>query len=560
MMETGRGDTYLLGSSSERFQEILKEWASSDGTNRLWQKDKSLWTGNDEDRWLGWLDAIEVHRESIDAINTLVEDVREQGLTDVLLLGMGGSSLCPEVVSETFGEIEGFPRLHVLDSTVPDQVRRIHNSLDLSKTLVVVASKSGSTVEPNVLLDYFTNELKTAVELPGYHIVAVTDPGSALELRAKEGGFRAVLSGVPEIGGRFSALSNFGLLPAGLCGVDLCKYLDRAANVSSACHQADENPGVLLGAALGAALEGGRDKMTLIVSPKLWDIGAWVEQLVAESTGKMGVGLCPIDQEPVLHVDQYGDDRIFVYLRLESGADDKQDRLIQGLSEAGHPTVTLRLADVYDLGAEFFRWEFATAVVGSLMQINPFDQPNVQESKEITAALLAAYESEGKLIEPESAGTIGNLTVRSSQDGGSPEEVVAQVLASLGKGDYFAISAYCDRTEQTQETFQRLRRCITEKYGVATTLGYGPRFLHSTGQLHKGGANKGVFLQITAEPDRDLQIPGKVATFGILSRAQALGDYQALVERERRVLRLDLRTGLGKGLPEVARVITEALA
>jgi glucose-6-phosphate isomerase len=559
MMETDRGDAYHLGSSTEPFGQILSDWASADGTNRLWRKDRTLWTGNDEDRWLAWLDGIEVHREGIGAIDALVEDVREQGLTDVLVLGMGGSSLCPEVVSETFGEVEGYPRLHVLDSTVPDQVRRFRDRLDLSKTLVVVASKSGSTVEPNVLLDYFADELRGSVDEPGRHIVAVTDPGSALEQRAATQGFRAVLGGVPEIGGRFSALSNFGLLPAGLAGVDLDKYLNRATEMSSACREADENPGVLLGAALGAALADGRDKVTLVVSPQLWGIGAWVEQLVAESTGKGGTGLCPIDQEPVLSAEQYGDDRVFVYLRLETGADTEQDRFVAGLSDAGHPTVTLRLADVYDLGAEFFRWEFATAVVGSMMRINPFDQPNVQESKDITASLLASVEDHGELTEPEPAGDIGNLTVTSSLRGESPEDVVRQLLASIAPGDYFAISAYCDRTRQAQETFQRLRHRIASARGVATTLGYGPRFLHSTGQLHKGGANKGVFLQITTPSDKDLKIPGKVATFGVLSRAQALGDYQALVDRGRRVLRLDLRSSLAEGLPEVERVIIDAL-
>ena len=369
-METTRGDAYELGACEARFLELVRDWKEAGATGRVWDRDATLWTGSGEDQWLGWLDAVSLHRESVSAIESLTASVRASGLTDVLLLGMGGSSLCPEVVSETFGTQSGYPKLHVLDSTVPDQVRRFRNRLDLSKVLVCVASKSGSTVEPNVLLDYFVDELGREVDEVGRHLVAVTDPGSSLEVRAETEGFRAVLHGVPEIGGRFSALSNFGLLPAGLTGIDLRRYLDLAGDVTAACRSDDENPGLLLGAALAATRESGRDKMTLIVSPRLWDIGAWIEQLVAESTGKSGVGLCPVDQEPVMPPERYAGDRLFVYIRLDGSVDEHQDRMVAELSEAGHPVVTLRMQDVYDLGGEFYRWEFATAVVGSMMKIN----------------------------------------------------------------------------------------------------------------------------------------------------------------------------------------------
>jgi len=468
--------------------------------------------------------------------------------------------LCPEVVAESFGPQDGYPTLHVLDSTVPDQVRRFRANLDLSKTLISVASKSGSTVEPNVLLDYFSDELLKSSCEPRRHIVAVTDPGSSLEGRASDETFRAVLHGVPEIGGRFSALSNFGLLPAGLAGVDLNRYLDRASELVDGCKADSENPGVLLGAALGTARESGRDKVSLIVSPKLWDIGAWIEQLVAESTGKNGIGLCPVDQEPPRPVDAYADDRVFVYIRLDGGVDNDQDKLVAKLTSTGHPVVTLRMRDVYDLGAEFFRWEYATAVVGAIMKINPFDQPNVQESKDITSSLLAAYEQDGRLSEPESAGSIETLKVTSSVGGDTGEEALKALFSSIEPKDYFSISAYCDRTGDAHGTFQSVRGLVANATGCATTLGYGPRFLHSTGQLHKGGANSGVFLQITTAPDVDLSIPGKAATFGVLSRAQAMGDYQALVEKNRRVVRLDLSEGLAEGLSHLKSVVSSALS
>lgn len=558
-METARGDCYRLGGAAAAFEQTLNAWAENEGTRRIWDRDATVWSGRDEADWLGWLDAVAGHRKSVPAIETLVDGIKADGMTDLLLLGMGGSSLCPEVVAETFGPQQGFLRLHVLDSTVPDQVRRFRDRLDLSKTIVSVASKSGSTVEPNVLLDYFTEQLRSAGVAPGPQTIAVTDPGSALEARAKEASFRSVMLGVPEIGGRFSALSNFGLLPAGCAGVDLGRYLDRAQETVDACRSDEENPGVLLGAALGAARSAGRDKITLIVSPPLWDIGAWIEQLVAESTGKVGVGLCPVDQEPVIKADGYSDDRIFVYVRLEGEADPAQDDLIESLTDAGHPTVTLKMRDVYDLGAEFYRWEFATAVVGALMEINPFDQPNVQESKDITSALLDAFEQDGALAEPEPVGAMGDLVVTSNVGGDNPGDAIDRLLAGIRPGDYFAISAYCDRTDDVQRVFQSIRKGVAERKRVATTLGYGPRFLHSTGQLHKGGPDTGVFLQITTSPDEDVAIPGKAATFGVLSRAQALGDYQALVEKGRRVVRLDLRGGLSGGIAQVEQALLDRI-
>lgn len=548
-----------MGPCQDAFDRAAQSWDEADGTRRVWDRDASLWTDSGEDRWLAWLDAVDTHRQHVPAIESLVASTKADGMTDVLLLGMGGSSLCPEVVAETFGPIDGHAKLHVLDSTVPDQVRRFRSGLDLSKTLVIVASKSGSTVEPNVLLDYVFEELSGATDTPGRHVVAVTDPASDLEKRAAADGYREVFAGVPEIGGRFSALSNFGLLPAGLAGVDLAAYLDRADEMSSACRSAEENPGVTLGAALGGACLAGRDKLTLVVSPRLWDIGAWIEQLIAESTGKQGKGICPVDGEPELPVSAYGDDRVFVYIRLADGASAEQDARVESLVEAGHPVVTVELNDAYDLGAAFYLWEFATAVVGALLEINPFDQPNVQESKDITSEVLAAYERDGTLPEPAAVGAEGAISVTTTGTGDSPVDAIARFVQSIGSSDYFSIAAFCDRTDLSEETFGALRLRMAEAKRVATTLGYGPRFLHSTGQLHKGGANNGAFLQVTTAPDADLDIPGKAASFGVLSRAQAVGDYRALAEKGRRVLRLDLSDGLDAGLREARRLIEAAI-
>ena len=556
---TSRGDTYQLGLLSETFDQIWADWHGAAATTRLWNRDISLWSSGDEGDWLDWLDAVATHREVVPGINSLVDEIRKEGITDVVLLGMGGSSLGPEVVAETFGKAEGFPSLHVLDSTVPDQVRRFRNKVDLKKTLVIVASKSGSTVESNVLLDYFIGQLEAEVGSVGSHVVVVTDPGSSLEQRAEDQGFRTFFHGVPQIGGRFSVLSCFGLLPAALAGVDLDAYLDRAQKMVDACRETDQNPGVQLGVAMGTAWSQGRDKLTLMVSPKLWDIGAWIEQLVAESTGKTGIGICSVHQEPSRSVDTYGNDRLFVYLRLTSGVDLDQDERVERLVAAGQPVVTLTLDDAYDLGAEFYRWEFATAVVGSLMRINPFNQPNVQASKDITAALLAKVEAGEGLVEPDPAGEVGSLVVTTSAGHRSAAEAIEQIFADLIPGDYFTLSAFCDRTEQAEETFRRIRKTVGEKKGVVTTLGYGPRFLHSTGQLHKGGTNRGVFVQITTVPDEDLPIPRKAITFGVLSRAQALGDFQALIEKGRRTIRIDLRDGLGLGLPELESFLLSAL-
>ncbi len=559
-METGRGDRYELAGCDGDFQRILQEWKIANGTERIWSRDAALWSGSDEAKWLGWLDAIEAHRGGVSQITSCADEIRADGFTDCLLLGMGGSSLCPEVVSETFGHQPGSPRLHVLDSTVPDQVSRVRQSLDLQKTLLAVASKSGSTVEPNVLLDYFCDQVGQETDEVGRQVVAVTDPGSSLEDRATDEKYRAVFHGVPEIGGRFSALSNFGLLPAGLAGLDLTSYLDRAEALADACRTEDENPGLLLGAAMGAAQANGRDKLTLVVSPKLWDIGAWIEQLVAESTGKGGVGICPVDQEPDRNASGYGNDRLFAYIRLESEPDESQDRRITALSSEGHPTVVLNVLDEMHLGAEFYRWEFATAVIGALMEINPFDQPNVQESKDITTRLLAEYEQDGTFSEPDPVGKVGSLSVTSGEkEATSGEEALTAFLSTLQTGDYFTLLSYTDRTEETQRIYQNIRETVGRSKGVATTLGYGPRFLHSTGQLHKGGPNTGVFLQVTTKPNEEVAIPGKSATFGVLSRAQAAGDYEALVERGRRILRVDMQEGLGTGLAELERALLDLL-
>ena len=550
-----------------RVETLLADWTQENKSARLWQGDASLWTGTDEGQWLGWLRIVPEMQQQVDALVRFADGVCKDGFRDVLLLGMGGSSLCPEVLAMTFGSAPGYPRLHVLDSTAPEQVLRFRQGLDLPHTLCIVASKSGTTTEPHAFCAYFWEEMQKAVgDAAGAHFVAITDPGSALEKLARENGFRQVFEGVPDIGGRFSALSAFGLAPAALIGLDLGEFLLRARAMADRCGPdvpAGENPGVALGILLGALVQAGRDKVTLVTSPKVWDLGAWLEQLLAESTGKNGLGVVPIDLENLGAVDIYGDDRAFVYIRLDEAPDAAQDAQIQALSEAGHPVVTIHLNSALALGAEFFRWEMATAVAGAVLGIHPFDQPNVQESKDFTARLTGAYEKTGQL--PAEAPIIVDDGVRVFADAvtarhlGVVEDVEDCLRAHLGsikRGDYLALCAYLDMRESIVERLQALRHRIRDRYQVATTLGFGPRFLHSTGQLHKGGSNRVVVVQITSENVRDVPIPGRGFSFGILKDAQAIGDAQALISRKRRLVRLHFDMDVEAGLDRLIQVVS----
>jgi glucose-6-phosphate isomerase len=523
---------------------------------------------------LGWLDIVHEQQNTIARFRNFAAEVRDGGFTHALLLGMGGSSLCPEVLRKSFGVIDSYPDLHVLDSTDPQQIRSREGGIDIPKTLFFVSSKSGTTLEPNIFKQYFfhrTNEVVGEANA-GSHFVAITDPGSKLRQEAEHDRFRKIFLGDPSIGGRYSALSDFGMAPAAAMGIDVAKFLASADEMVRACGAdvaAKNNPGVILGAILGTAHNQGRDKITIVASPGIYDLGAWLEQLIAESTGKNGKGLIPVDRESIGGPDVYGDDRLFVYLRLESGPDAAEDAAIADLQEAGQPTVIISVADVYDLGQELFRWEFATAVAGSIIGINPFDQPDVEASKIATRKLTDEYERTGSLpkekpffedngiklfADEKNANDLRLFTGKSSLVG-----YLKAHLDRLKLSDYFALLAYIEMNDEHEELLQNARHAVRDQKRVATCLGFGPRFLHSTGQAYKGGPNSGVFLQITCAGANDLPVPNQKYTFGLVKAAQARGDFEVLAERGRRALRIHLDGDVSSGLAKLNEAIAAAL-
>jgi transaldolase/glucose-6-phosphate isomerase len=488
---------------------------------------------------------------------------------------MGGSSLCPEVMRETFGRIDGFPDLHVLDSTDPAQVQAIEKSIDLAKTLFIVSSKSGSTLEPNIFKQYFYDRAKQVAgeKEAGNRFVAITDPGSKMQHVAEADKFRHVFFGLPSIGGRYSALSDFGMVPAAVMGVDVRRFLELTAEMVHACGATvpvEENPGVVLGAILGVLANHGRDKVTMVTSPGIWDLGAWLEQLLAESTGKVGKGLIPVDGEQLAAPAKYGNDRLFVYLRLESAADAEQDKLVAELERAGQPVVRIAVGDAYNIGEEFFRWEIATAVAGSIIGIHPFNQPDVEASKVATRALTTEYEENGKLptetpfFEGGGIRLYADANNTTALEQGARERSLAGFLkahlARLQAGDYFALLGYIQMNDAHRASLQSMRHAVRDARRVATCVGFGPRFLHSTGQAYKGGPNTGVFLQITCDDAADLPVPQQKYTFGVVKAAQARGDFQVLAERGRRALRVHLGADAGAGLRQLETAMREALA
>ena len=551
----------------------LKEWDAQGGTRRLFTGDASLWTGSDEAQWVGWLGIVSAQLENLKPLLELQAEARREGFTHVLLLGMGGSSLCPEVWKETFGRLPGSPELFVLDSTDPAQIRAVEQKVDLKKTLFIVSSKSGSTLEPNIFKAYFFDRVKQVVGAPGSRFVAVTDPDSNLEKEARADGFRHIFPGVKSIGGRYSALSNFGMVPAAAMGLDVERLLDEAERMQSACAPgvpAEENPGLVLGTIMGAAALKGMDKITLVASPGIHDLGAWLEQLIAESTGKEGKGIIPVDREAIGPPTAYGDDRLFAYLRLEDAPDAAQDAAVAALEKAGKPVVTIRVATRYDLGEEFVRWEIATAIAGAVLGINPFNQPDVEASKIVTKSLTSEYEKTGKLpseapfFEGEGVKLFADAKNVDALKKGTPAPslgaYVKTHLGRLGKGDYFALLAYIEMNVPNEAVVQRLRHLVRDRRRVATVLGFGPRFLHSTGQGYKGGPNSGVFLQVTCDDAQDLPVPGQKYTFGIVKSAQARGDFAVLAERSRRALRVHLGADVAAGLRTLGAAIEKALA
>ena len=551
----------------------LKDWQANKKTARLWQGDKSLWTSDDEDKWLGWLHVVEEEVQQLQQLNGIAAAAVTGGFTHVLLLGMGGSSLCPEVLKMTFGKIPGHPELHVLDSTDPAQVKRLENEIDLAKTLFIVASKSGSTLEPNIFKQYFFDRVQKAVgkEKAGQQFIAITDPGSKMQQVAERDGFRNIFFGVPSIGGRYSALSNFGMVPAAVMGVDLKRFLDRTRQMTRACStDTEQNPGAKLGVILGTLGNLGRNKVTIITSPGIHDLGAWLEQLIAESTGKQGKGLVPVDREILGPPAVYGEDRVFAYLRLASDPDLDQRAKVDALRKAGQAVVEIELADTYDLGQEFFRWEIATAVAGSILKINPFNQPDVEASKIVTRQLTEEYEKAGrlpaenplmeengiKLFTDERNAT--NLKKLAGNDH-SLTGLLRAHLGQVGAGDYLALLAYVEMNSDHEDRLQRMRHAVRDRKHVATCLGFGPRFLHSTGQAYKGGPNTGVFLQITCDDAVELPVPGQKYTFGIVKAAQARGDFQVLADRKRRALRVHLPADVNSGLARLEQLLMDAL-
>lgn len=548
--------------------DVVSDWSATNKVRSLWAGDAEIWTNADEAKWLGWLTITGQMLGQVEHLNEIAEDVRKAGFKHILLLGMGGSSLGPEVLRMTYGIIDGYPELLVLDSTDPQQVAAFEKSVDLADTLFIVASKSGSTLEPNIFKQYFYQRVVDTIgaDKAGSRFIAITDPGSKMEQVAKADGFRHIVYGLPSIGGRYSVLSAFGMVPAALMGLNVHRFLTRAHDMAITCGahtSAEENPGVQLGAILGAAaVKFGRDKVTVFTSPAVYDLGAWLEQLIAESTGKIGLGLIPVDREAVAEPQLYGDDRMFVYVRYSGAPDLAQDEAVGKLMAAGLPVVMIELDDLDDLGAEFFRWEMATAVAGAVIGINPFDQPDVESAKIASRKQTEAYEQTGSL--PAMTPLLSEQGITLYADAGQTDALKAdslsgvlhKLLAQVKAGDYVAFSAFIEMNAEHEALLQRARHAVRDAKRVATCLGFGPRFLHSTGQAYKGGPNSGVFLQITSDDRADLPVPGQKFTFGVVKEAQARGDFEVLASRGRRALRVHLGTDVASGL----RTLNEAVA
>jgi glucose-6-phosphate isomerase/transaldolase/glucose-6-phosphate isomerase len=557
--------------------QAAADWTANNKIARFWQKDPSLWTNGGEEKWLGWIDIVERQQNELAGYAALGAEIETADFQTVLLLGMGGSSLCPEVLSVTFGQQPNFPVLRIVDSTDPEQVGTTRNDVGLANTLVVVASKSGSTLEPNVLKQYFFTEMKEAVgaDRAGSHFMAITDPGSKMEQVAKEDGFRYIFYGDPSIGGRFSALSPFGIVAATLAGLNTEKLLAEAAKaVAMAKLALDDNPAAQLGLLMGAAANAGRDKLTIFTSPEIYDLGAWMEQLIAESTGKLGKGITPVDREAIAAPEIYGSDRIFAYIRYaetaDRGADASLMAKVAALEASGHPVIHIEIADLYEIFGQFFTWEVATSMAGSVMGINPFNQPDVESAKIETRTLTTAYEESGKLPARQPV-LIDNgiklyaaASYAATLQAAAPAQTLAGYLrAHLGQihsGDYFAALAYLPMFAEYEAAIQGLRHKVRDSKRVATCLGFGPRFLHSTGQDYKGGPNTGVFFQITADHAMDVNIPGQKLSFGVVIDAQAAGDLAVLESRGRRALRVHLGKDIASGLQTLAAAIDAALA
>ncbi len=554
-------------SADAAIANTVAELVRANTGKRLWQKDAALWSDDPQVQAairnrLGWLNVVDdMQRSGVDEINDLAKTVRAEGFTDCVVLGMGGSSLCPDVCRATFGTAPGWLRLHVLDSTHPRAVQAVQDAIDVERTLFVVSSKSGTTGESNAFFKYFWDQVAQAgVASPGANFIAITDPGTILDDEATARSFRHVFRNPADIGGRYSALSYFGLVPMALLGMDVADFLSRAGAMARRCGPevaVEDNPGMVLGAQLAAHAQQGRDKLTLVCAPEIATLGWWLEQLVAESLGKNGVGVVPIEGEGLGTPETYGKDRVFVHIALANTDSGEQDQPLRVLDVAGHPVIRLELAESLDLGQEFFRWEVATAVAGHLLGVNPFDEPNVQESKDNTAALLQTFQDTGVLPAEEPSVSAGALSLYGDCRGETNGEAMRGFLDQVAPGDYVALMAYLPQDNVAQERVNAIRDLLRAATRAATTVGYGPRFLHSTGQLHKGGPNSAVCLQLTADFVEDVPIPEALYSFGTFIQAQALGDMRSLQGHGRRVLRIHLGTDYMAGLAALEQALTE---
>jgi transaldolase/glucose-6-phosphate isomerase len=548
----GQRQDFRLGAYARAVEERLARFAADAFSRRLWQKDPTLWSAEPvpeiADR-LGWLELPTSAVASLPELARFAGEARDEGIRHAVVLGMGGSSLAPEVFARTFGHAAGPIAVRVLDSTHPDAVAALAREIDPARSLFLVSSKSGGTTETLSFFYTFWDRVKRAVapgsDPPGRHFAAITDPGTSLEALARERGFRAVFPAPPDVGGRYSAFTPFGLVPAALAGVDLAELLARGRAAAAACGPGvppAESPGLVLGAAMGELARAGRDKLTLYTSPAIRTFPDWLEQLVAESTGKSGTGIVPVAGEPLGAVAAYGGDRFFVALRVDGDSDPALDRHLDALEGAGHPVARLRLADPLDLGYEIFRWEVAVAAAGAVLGIHPFNQPDVQLAKELAKkAMKEGAEGGGK----------GSRAVAAA-DPAALSGALAELLAACRPGGYLGIHAYLTPGAALSASLHRLQGALRDRTRLATTFGYGPRFLHSTGQLHKGGPAGGCFLQLVDRPSEAMPVPETDYTFAALIAAQARGDRDALEQRGRKVLTLDLDGDVPGGIAALA--------
>ena len=570
MSDSQYSATYHLGQYQPAVEAEINQLNSQDFTTRFWQKDATLWTQDAEAQqsirsFMGWLDSPEVLSQAVADIKHFVQDVKAAGFQHVVVMGMGGSTMAPIVFQRSFHMGQGDLPLSILDTTDPGTVAELEASIPLRHTLFIVASKSGTTAEPLAFGDYFYDKVKAIKgDKAGENFVAITDPGSKFVEQATKEGYRKIFLNFAEVGGRFSALTYFGMVPAALYGINISAMLHGAVEMMRACGAQGpvaDNPGLKLGAALGVLAKQGRDKLTLITPDSLSSLGLWLEQLLAESTGKEGKGILPVAGEPLGRPDEYGTDRVFVYVGYDDFKDQASLDKLTALEQAGHPVIIIRLNEPMDLGREFYRWEIGTAVVGIVLGINPFDQPNVQAAKTATDKLMKEVTEKGQLPSPgQPAASQDGVAYYGDVTGSDAAGVLLAFFQQAQPGNFLTLQAYLHETEELNKELAEFRQLVQDKLRIATTSGYGPRFLHSTGQYHKGGPNVGLFVQFTADHPQDLPLPGRTYTFGTFENAQAQGDLQALRDNQRRALHIHLGPNPAQGLQAVLTALKAALA